>query len=176
MSLIDRYEIKTTVRKRPRVPKKDKIVVKEQPQESAQWFQRLIDTHLICGVRRNDKLRIFIKLCELSSWGAAHPRSDLANTSKGTAGVSAIESSARWVVERNKILSDVRERYEREFLRFYTNYESDILRDVEHGFIDYGEARTVLNSALIDIVRAGDRRKPIIEVITSVCGIKAKGK
>lgn len=177
MGLISRYEIKTTSHTYARCSKKnaprDK---KDKARTPAQWFQRLVDTGLICGMRRNDKLRVFIQLCRLATMAAGHGTSDLAGAIKTRAEVPAIERAARWQLERQQILGDVRERYERLFLEFYTREENDILRDVEHGFIDFGETKTVLNSALMDIVRAGDRRRPIITVITSVCGIKAKGK
>ena len=171
MSLVERYEIKSQSRRRVqghKVQLQKKILRKEAP-ESAQYFQRIIDTRLICGVRTRDKLRAFIKLCRLAQMGTGRPHSDLGDVARASTGIPPMEAAARWIVERNKILANVRDNYERAFLDFYARGTSDILNDVDKGFVPYGEAKTALNSALMDIVKADHKHRPIIEVITSVC-------
>ena len=178
MGLIARYEIKNVAKK---VRKKRATQVKpksepipEQLRDSSQWFQRFIDDGLICGVRKHDKLRVFIKLCKLSHMAMPRPMSDLAKTGKGGGSVAPIESAARWALKKKQILQDVRESFERRFLDIYTEPDADLLRDIERGYVKFGDAKSALNGALFDIVRAADRRRPIIEVITSVCGIERK--
>ncbi len=178
MGLIARYEIKNVVKKarkkRATQVKPKSEPVTEQLPDASQWFQRFIDDGLICGVRKHDKLRVFIKLCKLSHMAMSRPMSDLAKTGKGGGSIAPIERAARWALEKNQILQDVRESFERQFLDIYTEPDADLMRDIERGYVNFGDAKSALNNALIEIVRAGDRRRPIIEVITSVCGIERK--
>ena len=178
MGLIARYEIKNVVKKarkkRATQIKSKSEPIPEQLPDASQWFQRFIDEGLICGVRKHDKLRVFIRLCKLSHMATARPMSDWAMTGKSSSGVAPIESATRWALEKNQILQDVRENFERQFLDIFTEPDADLLRDVERGYVNFGDAKSALNNALIDIVRATDRRRPIIEVITSVCGIEKK--
>ena len=178
MGLIARYEIKNVVKKarkkRATHAKPKSEPVPEQLPNASQWFQRFIDEGLICGARKHDKLCVFIRLCKLSHMAMPQPMSDLAKTGKGGGTIAPIESAARWALEKNHILQDVRESFERRFVDEYTEPDADLLRDVERGYVNFGDAKSALNNALIDIVRAADRRRPIIEVITSVCGIEKK--
>ncbi len=179
MAIVERYVIKGPVRVKKILKRQQqkKQVRRKKSNASAnqQWFQRLIEMRIICGVRRKDKLRVFMRLCELSVQGFAKPNSEVSAEVKGNSGISAIEAAADKKAERARILRDVRSLSERKFLELYTRFDMDILRDIDNKFIDASDARTAINSALMDIVRAEDRRRPILTVITSVCGIKAKG-
>lgn len=179
MGLIARYEIKNVVKKarkkRATQVKPKSEPVPEQLPDASQWFQRFVDEGLICGARKHDKLRVFIRLCKLSHMAMPQPMSDLAKAGKGGGGsIAPIESAARWALEKKHILQDVRESFERQFLDIYSEPGADLLRDIERGYVKFGDAKSALNNALIDIVRAADRRRPIIEVITSVCGMEKK--
>lgn len=169
MGLIEQYTIQLPARKRGR-PQQTRVVRRKSKNAapSAQWFERLIDERLICGVRSKDKLKAFIRLCDLSIKGFAKPNSEVLAEVKGAGDMPALEIAARYKIERNKILNDVRDKNERKILDYYACFDTDVLRDIEFGFIKRDDVKSALNSALLDIVRANDRRRPILTVITSV--------
>ena len=132
------------------------------------FYDEILSRRLIAGERRHDKLRIFMRLCRLSQMGHCAPSVSIGMESKGAQNVPAIDRASENNVIRNKILADVRDMRERNFLMFYSEFQANILQDIDYGFLDYKKAKSILNSALIDIIHAADRRKPILSVITSV--------
>lgn len=117
------------------------------------YFNQIYDRKLITAPMRGFKMRVFMRLYILSISGFAKTNSsgDLTDVSHDCAGIPEIERRAKYVVKRLALLNFCTDTDELCFLDHYTRFDTNLLRDIDMGHIEFKFARSMLNAALMDI-------------------------
>lgn len=113
------------------------------------YYENLYKRNLIRGAR----LRLFVRLCELSALGFAKPKSDLSQEPPAASSVPAIERRARFVAQRLALLNRCSDDDELRFLDFWARWDRDILAAIDAGVVPFRYAKDVLTHALGDIIK-----------------------
>lgn len=117
------------------------------------YFDRIYERKLIHSPATGFKMRVFIRLYNLSAAAFAKPKSagDMDDSTPGGGNVCALENRAKYVVKRLALLHRVADDDEMRFLDYYARWDKDVLHDIDNGRLEFKYARRIINSALLDI-------------------------
>lgn len=117
------------------------------------YFDRVYDRRLIHAPMTGFKMRVFMRLYNLSAAAFAKPKSagDMDDSTHGGGNICALEARAKYVVKRLALLNRCNDDDEMRFLDYYARWDKDILRDIDNGVWEFKYARRMINAALLDI-------------------------
>jgi hypothetical protein len=129
------------------------------------YFDEIMHRKLIVGEWINgtclcsagQKLGKLKRLVELSHLSYAKPKSDLSETSKGGSRISALEYRAKYTVARLAMLGHIKDDGELRWVDYWTRWNINIIQALDAGTLEYKAVKSILNSALGDIVKATER-------------------